>query len=339
MPKTVTPNILPIDRIPHDGVMMEAACNTIRIEREALAALEIALAEPPLRAAFGRTFHAILSMRGRVIATGIGKSGLVARKIAATLMSTGTPAAYLHPGEANHGDLGMITPGDVIFALTWSGETAELAEIIHHARRLQVMLIVATSNPGSAAGRAADICLAMPVVQEACPNQLAPTASTTVQAALGDALAVALIDRRGFGAGDFHRLHPGGRLGARLATVEQLMGTGDAAPVIGERSTLMEAAMEMSSKRYGCTAVVNDDGRLVGIFTDGDLRRSFAAGLIDAPVRDHMTDRPLSVAPRTLLSDALRIMNDHAVTTLFVCEGSVLLGIIHLHDVLRASAG
>ena len=339
MTDIVTLNSRAIDRAPDDRVMMESARATIRIEREALAALEHALERPPLRAAFGRTFDAILAMRGRVIATGIGKSGLVARKIAATLMSTGTPAAYLHPGEANHGDLGMITADDVVFAITWSGETPELAEIVHHARRLKVTLIVATSNADSAAGRAADICLALPAVREACPHQLAPTASTTVQAALGDALAVALIDRRGFGIGDFHRLHPGGRLGARLATVEQLMGRGTAAPVIGQHATLMEATVEMSRKRYGCTAVVDDDGRLVGVFTDGDLRRSFAAGLIDAPVGEHMTPRPLSIAPRTLLSDALRIMNEHAVTTLFVCEGAVLLGIIHLHDVLRAGVG
>ena len=319
--------------------MLDAARDTIRIEREALTALEQALDQPPLRDAFGEAFDAILTMRGRVIATGIGKSGLVARKIAATLMSTGTPAAYLHPGDANHGDLGMITPGDVVFAITWSGETAELAEIVHHCKRLQVTLIVATSNPRSAAGRAADVCLGMPIVQEACPNQLAPTASTTVQAALGDALAVALIGRRGFDAGDFHRLHPGGRLGAKLATVEQLMGKGAAAPVIVEHATLLEATLEMSRKRYGCTAVVDDDGRLVGIFTDGDLRRSFAAGQMDSCVSHHMTLRPLSVAPRTLLSDALRIMNDHAVTTLFVCEGTKLLGIIHLHDVLRAGTG
>ena len=338
MTDIVTLNSRAIDHAPNDRVMGSARA-TIRIEREALAALEDALEQPLLRAAFGRSFDAILAMRGRVIATGIGKSGLVARKIAATLMSTGTPAAYLHPGEANHGDLGMITSDDVVFAITWSGETPELAEIVHHARRLKVTLIVATSNADSAAGRAADICLALPAVREACPHQLAPTASTTVQAALGDALAVALIDRRGFGIGDFHQLHPGGRLGAKLANVAQMMGTGAATPVIGQHATLMEATLEMSRKRYGCTAVVDDDGRLIGIFTDGDLRRSFAAGLTDAPVRDHMTPQPLWVSPRTLLSDALRIMNEHAVTTLFVCEGAVLLGVVHLHDVLRVATG
>lgn len=316
--------------------MIAAASETVRIEREALMALEAALAEAPLRTAFGRTFDAILAMRGRVIATGIGKSGLVARKIAATLMSTGTPSAYLHPGEANHGDLGMITEDDVVLALSWSGETPELAEIIQHARRLGVPMIVATSNANSAAGRAADICLALPAVLEACPHQLAPTASTTVQAAMGDALAVALIRRRGFGVSDFHRLHPGGRLGAKLATVAQLMGTGDAVPTISQHATLMEATVEMSSKRYGCTAVVDATGRMIGVFTDGDLRRSFAAGRNDAPVGEHMTPRPLTIGSDTLSSEALRIMNANAVSALFVCDDTAPIGVIHLHDVLRA---
>lgn len=316
--------------------MIDAARDTIRIEREALVALEAALAEGSLSEAFARTFDVILAMRGRVIATGIGKSGLVARKIAATLMSTGTPSAYLHPGEANHGDLGMITPDDVVLALSWSGETPELAEIIHHARRLGVPLIVATANAESAAGRAADICLALPAVREACPHQLAPTSSTTVQGVMGDALAVALIRRRGFGVGDFHRLHPGGRLGAKLATVAQFMGTGDAVPVIPQHATLMEATVEMSRKRYGCTAVVDASGHLVGVFTDGDLRRSFACGRNDAPVVEHMTARPLTIKRDTLSSEALRIMTANAVTALFVCDGAALLGVIHLHDVLRA---
>ena len=318
---------------------MASAHDTIRIEREALVVLEAALEAAPLREGFSRAFDAILATRGRVIVTGIGKSGLIARKIAATLMSTGTPAAYLHPGDAGHGDLGMITRGDVVLAVTWSGETPELAEIVHHTRRLAVTLIVMTSRGDSAAGQAADICLPIPAVREACPHQLAPTASTIVQAALGDALAVALIHRRGFSLGDFHRLHPGGRLGARLATVAQLMGTGEATPIIAAHATLAEATVEMSRKRYGCTAVVDEAGQLVGIFTDGDLRRSFAAGRMDVLVHEHMTPRPLSVPPHTLVSDALRLMNDHAVTTLFVCDGTVLLGIVHLHDVLRAGSG
>ncbi|WP_254606632.1 KpsF/GutQ family sugar-phosphate isomerase [Sphingomonas bacterium] len=316
-----------------------SARTTIRIERDALAALEAALDAPALRDGFARAFDAVLATRGRTIVTGMGKSGLVARKIAATLMSTGTPAAFLHPGEASHGDLGMITRDDVVLALSWSGETPELAEIVHHVRRLGVTLIVMTSRVDSAAGQAADICLPLPAVREACPHQLAPTASTTVQAALGDALAMALIHRREFSLGDFHQLHPGGRLGARLATVAQVMGRGEATPVIAAHATLIEATVEMSRKRYGCTAVVDEAGRLVGVFTDGDLRRSFATRRMDVAVGEHMTLTPLSVPPHTLASDALRIMNDHAVTTLFVCEDAVLLGVVHLHDVLRAGAG
>lgn len=318
---------------------IDAARDTIRIESDALAALQEALEHAPLRDGLARAFDAILALRGRLIVTGIGKSGIIARKIAATLMSTGTPAAYLHPGDASHGDLGMVTRDDAVLAVTWSGETPELAEIVHHARQLNVTLIVMTSRADSAAGKAADIRLLVPAVREACPHQLAPTASTIVQAALGDALAVALIRRRGFSQGDFHRLHPGGRLGARLATVDQLMGTGESAPAISHRATLVEATVEMSRKRYGCTAVVDDDGRLVGAFTDGDLRRSFAAGRMDAPVGEHMTPRPLSVPPHLLASSALRLMNDHAVTTLFVCDDARLLGIVHLHDVLRVGAG
>ncbi|MGI4731990.1 MAG: KpsF/GutQ family sugar-phosphate isomerase [Janthinobacterium lividum] len=321
------------------GEPFRSARDTIRIERDALAALEEALDAAPLRDGFARAFDVILATRGRVIVTGIGKSGIIARKIAATLMSTGTPAAYLHPGDASHGDLGMVTRGDAVLAVTWSGETPELAEIVHHARRLGVTLIVMTSCVGSAAGQAADVCLPLPAVREACPHQLAPTASTIVQAALGDALAVALIHRRGFTLGDFHRLHPGGRLGARLATVAQLMGQREEMPVVAAHATLAEATVEMSRKRYGCTAVVDEAGRLVGIFTDGDLRRSFSAGRMDAAVGEHMTRSPLSVAPQTLASDALRLMNDNAVTTVFVCDGVTLLGIVHLHDVLRAGGG
>lgn len=322
-----------------DNAVLTSARDTVRIERDALTALERAFEDPSLSAAFCRAFETILEMRGRVIVTGIGKSGIVARKIAATLMSTGTPAAYLHPGEANHGDLGMITSDDVVLAITWSGETPELAEVIHHTARLKVPLVVVTSSIDSAAGRAANICLPLPAVREACPNQLAPTASTTVQVALGDALAVALIRHRGFGVGDFHRLHPGGRLGAKLATVGQLMGTGAAVPIIGRGATLIEATVEMSRKRYGCTAVVDEAGRLTGVFTDGDLRRSFAAGVVEAPVGEHMTPQPLTVSPKMLSADALRIMNEHAVSALFVCEDAVLLGVVHLHDILRTGVG
>ncbi|WP_335339067.1 KpsF/GutQ family sugar-phosphate isomerase [Sphingobium sp. MI1205] len=259
------------------------------------------------------------------------------RKIAATLASTGTPSLYIHPGEASHGDLGMITPDDMILALSWSGETAELRDIITYCRRFGVKLAVMTARKNSTAGRAADICLPLPVVVEACPNQLAPTSSTTVQIVLGDALAVALVERRGFSASEFRIFHPGGKLGAQLLTVSDLMGREEQLPVVGLQATLTEATIEMSRKRYGSTAVIDDTGRLVGAFTDGDLRRSITSASLNDKIELHMTPNPLTVQPEMLASKALRIMNENAVSLLFVCENDRLVGALHLHDVLRAS--
>ncbi len=313
-----------------------SALNTVRIEQDALSTLALALRQPELRDAFLQAIAAIDATSGRLIVTGMGKSGIVARKIAATMTSTGTPSLYIHPGEASHGDLGMITPEDVVLALTWSGETTELGDIIAFCRRFGAKLIVVTSRADSSAGRAADICLALPQVREACPNQLAPTSSTTVQAVLGDALAVALIEERGFSRSDFLKFHPGGRLGAQLVTVGQLMGTNDEIPVVQADATLMDATVEMSRKRYGSTAVIDRAGNLIGAFTDGDLRRSFATNHLDEAISAHMTLNPLAVAPSMLSSDALRIMNDNAVSVLFVCEGKRLVGALHIHDVLRA---
>lgn len=318
------------------GNAMLSAVKTVRIEQEALAGLAIALREESLREAFGQAIVAITATRGRLIVTGMGKSGLIGRKIAATMTSTGTPSLFIHPSEASHGDLGMITPDDIVLAITWSGETTELGDIIAYCRRFGVQLIVATSQRQSTAGRAADICLTLPRVREACPNELAPTSSTTVQTVLGDALALALVEERGFSKSDFQMLHPGGRLGAQLTTVAQLMGTGDEIPVVRVDATLMDATVEMSRKRYGSTAVVDSKGHLVGAFTDGDLRRAFAANQLDDAISAHMTPNPIAIAPATLSSDALRMMNENAVTVLFVCEGELLLGAVHLHDVLRA---
>jgi len=315
-----------------------SAIRTVRVEQEALATLAAALLEPGLRDAFVEatdTIHAVHATRGRLIVTGMGKSGIIGRKIAATMTSTGTPSMFLHPGEASHGDLGMITPNDAVLAITWSGETAELGDIIAYCRRFGVKLIVVTSCSGSTAARAADICLTLPKVREACPNQLAPTSSTTVQAVLGDALAVALIEERGFSRSDFQIFHPGGRLGAQLTTVELIMATSDQIPIVSTNASLMEATIEMSRKRYGCTAVVDSERRLVGVFTDGDLRRSFASNHLDENVDAHMTPTPLTVGPKTLLSDALRIMNENAVSVLFICDDQALVGVVHLHDILR----
>lgn len=316
--------------------VMSSAIETVRIEQDALMALASALRDPRLSDAFIAAVEAIQTTVGRLIVTGIGKSGIIGRKIAATMTSTGTPAIFLHPGEASHGDLGLITPQDTVLALTWSGETTELGDIIGYCRRFRVKLIVATSRGESTAGRAADICLTLPRVREACPNQLAPTSSTTIQAALGDAMAVALVRERGFTESDFRIFHPGGQLGAKLLTVGQLMGTGESIPVVNADATLMDATVEMSRKRYGSTAVVDEAGHLVGVFTDGDLRRSFATNDVNGGVATHMSAHPLVAGAATLASDALRIMNENAVTVLFVCEDRRLIGALHLHDVLRA---
>ena len=315
---------------------LRSALKTVRIEQDALSTLALSLRQPELRDSFLKAIGAISTTKGRLIVTGMGKSGIVARKIAATMTSTGTPSLFIHPGEASHGDLGMITPNDIVLALTWSGETTELGDIIAFCRRFGATLIVVTSRADSSAGRAADICMTLPQVREACPNQLAPTSSTTLQTVLGDALAVALIEERGFSKSDFLRLHPGGRLGAQLTTVGQLMGTDDEIPVVKAGATLMDATVEMSRKRYGCTAVVDEAGMLIGAFTDGDLRRSFATNHIGEEISVHMTSNPLSVSPSTLSSEALRVMNDNAVSVLFVCENARLVGAIHIHDVLRA---
>ncbi|WP_367183241.1 SIS domain-containing protein [Novosphingobium sp.] len=285
--------------------------------------------------ALDKAIVALAASRGRVVVTGMGKSGHIARKIAATMRSTGTPALYLHPGEASHGDLGLITKDDIVLAITWSGETAELTDIIYFCRRYKVQLIVATAHCNSTIGRAADICLLLPHVSEACPNELAPTSSTTVQLAIGDALAVALIEARGFTSSDFHVFHPGGKLGSQLVTIEEIMGVDDSIPRIYSDSTLMAATIEMSRKRYGCTAIVDQNERLVGAFTDGDLRRCIAVHDLTDKINLHMSPHPLSIGPDTLATDALKIMNENAVSVLFVESFGKLTGIVHMHDILR----
>jgi len=318
----------------HPGLL--SALRTTKIEIAAVQALAQALTEMPLGDRFLAAIDIIGEHSGRLIVTGIGKSGIVARKIAATMTSTGTPSLYLHPGEASHGDLGMIGREDIVLAITWSGETTELGDIIAYCRRFSVRLIVMTSCAESTAGRAADICLVLPRVREACPNELAPTSSTTIQTVLGDAMAVALIERRGFTRSDFLAFHPGGMLGARLATVAQLMAQGADIPIIPLGASLLEATVEMTGKRCGCTAVVDDVGQLLGVFTDGDLRRAVSGNHIHADIRDHMTPTPITVSPDILASDALRILNENAVTVLFVIKDERLVGILHLHDILRA---
>ncbi len=318
------------------GRYATSALKTLDIELQALETLKEALQAPALARSIDAAIRMIAATRGRVIITGMGKSGHVARKIAATMCSTGTSALYLHPGEASHGDLGVITRDDVVLAITWSGETAELGDILQYCRHYGVPLIVATSQPDSTAARAADICLAMPSVREACPNELAPTSSTTLQIVLGDALAVALIEARGFTPSDFHVFHPGGRLGAQLCTIGQIMGTGDAVPRVARGASLTSATIEMSRKRYGCTAVVDDTGMLVGAFTDGDLRRCIAIHDLNDDIGLHMSPNPVTVTADTLAAEALKTLNDHAVSVLFVVDEAGLLGgIVHMHDIVR----
>jgi arabinose-5-phosphate isomerase len=309
---------------------------TVTLEAEGLAALHAALA-----GALGdRVLDAvslILAQPGRVIVTGMGKSGHVGRKIAATLASTGTPAHFVHPAEASHGDLGMIGREDAVLALSWSGEAPELADIIAYTRRFDVKLLAITSRGDSALGGAADLCLTLPRMPEACPNGLAPTTSTAMQLALGDALAMCLLEARGFSPADFRAIHPGGKLGARLKRARDLMHGAEELPLVQRDATLEQAIMEMTSRRFGVTGVVDADGALIGVLTDGDLRRAFQRGVaMSGPVLAAMTPTPRTAAPEELAADLLGLLNEKRITSLFVVDAGRPVGILHLHDLLRA---
>lgn len=313
----------------------ESAIRTVDIEIQALTSLKDILKEPGFRHSLDLAIGTMARTEGRVIVTGMGKSGLIGRKIAATLRSTGTPAMFLHPSEASHGDLGLITEKDVVFAISWSGETSELKDIFYYCSRFGVPLIAASAYPESTAARAANIFLALPQVREACPNELAPTSSTTMQLVLGDVIAVALIESHGFSSADFRKFHPGGKLGAQLLTVDHVMGTGSAVPKVRRDATLSSATIEMSRKRYGATAVVDDDDRLVGAFTDGDLRRCMTAHDLQDQIGLHMSPNPVAVSCGILCSEALRIMNENAVSVIFVETKGKLVGVVHMHDIVR----
>lgn len=314
--------------------LVASAVATVGAERNGLQALIEAL-EGPMAAAFGQAVETIRNARGRVVVTGMGKSGHVARKIAATLASTGTPAYYVHPGEASHGDLGMITADDVIIALSWSGETMELRDLVNYSRRFDAPLIAFTAHGASTLGRMASVLLELPVATEACPLGLAPTTSTVMQLALGDAIAVALLEARGFTALQFRQFHPGGKLGASLSFVRDVMRGGDALPLV-QSGTLMGAVLvEMSGKGLGCVGVLDKDGRLVGIVTDGDLRRHMSNDLVVQPVDAVMTPSPKTVRPDQLASEALKIMNALKITSLLVAEDSKPVGALHIHDLLH----
>jgi arabinose-5-phosphate isomerase len=304
-------------------------------EREGVAALAGAMCNG-LGAPFAAAVEAIRNARGRLIVTGMGKSGHIGRKIAATLASTGTPAFFVHAADASHGDLGMITSDDVMLALSWSGETEELKELINYSRRFRITLIAVTVSSDSTLGKAADIVLPLPQSREACPHNLAPTTSSLMQLALGDALAIALLESRGFTALDFGVFHPRGTLGAALKFVRDLMHTGDALPLIGRGTPMADAIVEMSAKGFGCVAVTESSGKLAGVITDGDLRRHMRADLLQASVDDIMTASPKVVQPDQLASEALQIINSSKITALVVVEAERPIGIVHFHDLLRA---
>lgn len=316
-----------------------SALRTIALERAGLSIMEAALNDvgaEGLGTSLAQAIARLQRISGHLIITGMGKSGHIGRKLAATFASTGTPAYFVHPAEASHGDLGMIRTGDAILALSWSGETSELADIILYSRRFDIPLIAITSNRDSAVGREADICLVLPKAEEACPNGLAPTTSTTMQLVLGDALAVALLEARGFSAQDFRQFHPGGKLGARLTLVRDVMHKESRLPLVPESASMAEAVMEISGKGVGCVGVINDARRLVGIVTDGDLRRHMCADLMAMPVVDVMSRNPKVIRPEALAVEALQILESSKITSVFVVDAERSpCGVIHIHDLLQ----
>ncbi|MEH2510691.1 arabinose-5-phosphate isomerase [Nitrobacteraceae bacterium AZCC 1564] len=320
---------------PSTSPAIASALRTLDTEASGVAALATAL-EADLGAPFTAAVDLIRNAKGRLIVTGLGKSGHIGKKMAASFASTGTPAFFVHAAEASHGDLGMITPDDVIMALSWSGETAELKNLITYSRRFRIGLIAVTSEATSTLGAAADIALTLPKAREACPHNLAPTTSSLMQLALGDALMVALLESRGFTALDFSTLHPSGKLGAMLKFVRDLMHKETEVPVKPLGTKMSEALVEMTSKGFGCVGIIDGRGDLVGIVTDGDLRRHMRPDLMTASVDEVMTKNPKTIRPDLLASEALEILNSSKITALIVTEGKTPVGIVHLHDILRA---
>jgi arabinose-5-phosphate isomerase len=324
LPKTVA--------APGASMDVEAARRVLEHAKSGLDALAASLGD-----GFSAAIQIFAAVSGRVIVSGMGKSGHVGRKIAATLASTGTPSFFVHAAEASHGDLGMIAPGDAVLALSNSGETPELADLLSYTRRFGIPLVAITSRGHSTLAEAADVVLVLPDVGEACPLGLAPTTSTTLTIALGDALAVSLLERRGFTADDFKVFHPGGKLGRRLCKVDDLMHRGDELPLVKPDAPMAEVVPFMTSKTFGVAGVVGADGRLTGIVTDGDLRRHIN-GLFALTAGEVMTRSPKSVAPGMLAAEALRHMNEWKVTCLFICDDEKPVGILRMHDILRAGA-
>lgn len=312
---------------------LSVARSVLRAEADGLRALAASL-----DGAFTRAVDLLAGASGRIAVSGMGKSGHVGRKIAATLASTGTPSLFVHPAEASHGDLGMLVAGDAVLALSNSGETTELADLVAHTRRFGLPLVGVTSRAGSALATASDVALILPA-GEACPMGLAPTTSTTMQIALGDALAIALLTRRGFTAADFRNFHPGGKLGAKLRRVRDLMHGGEDLPLTVPATPMDLALLLMTQKRFGCVGVIDSEGVLAGILTDGDLRRAMGPALLSLTVGEIMTRKPRTIGPDALAAEALHVMNDPAkpITSLFVVNRDGRpVGILHIHDLLRA---
>ncbi|WP_064683249.1 KpsF/GutQ family sugar-phosphate isomerase [Rhizobium bangladeshense] len=321
-------------KLVENGVL-ESAKRTIEIEKRGLEALEQAL-DNGLAGPFTRAIEVIGDISGRVIVTGVGKSGHIGAKLAATFASTGTPAFFVHAAEANHGDLGMIARDDVVLAISKGGESAELKSIISFTRRFSIPLIALTCGERSSLATAADIVLLVPNEQEACPNGLAPTTSTLMQLALGDALAVALLEARGFTATDFHVFHPGGKLGASLTHVADIMHTGERLPLVAKGTPMPEAITVLSRKHFGCVGVLDEEGRLCGIVTEGDMARNLTRNLAELAVDDIMTKTPKTVKPTILATAALALLNQHSIGALIVVDDNRRpVGLVHFHDLLR----
>ena len=314
-----------------DAVLLQSARRVLTAESAAVS--DIAT---QLDGDFVRAVRMIVACEGRIVVTGMGKSGHVSRKIAATLASTGTPALFVHPGEASHGDLGMIVANDVVIALSNSGEATELVNLINYTRRFSIPLIAMTARTHSTLGSSADITLTLPDAAEVCPMGLAPTTSTTMMLALGDALAISVMECRGFTADEFRNFHPGGKLGKGLLRVADIMHSGDELPVAGEHDKMSDILVVMTKKSFGCIGITDANGTLVGIITDGDLRRHMQNNLLERSASEIMTKNPTVATPKMLAAEALKILNDKKRTNLFVVDEKKPVGVLHIHDLLRA---
>lgn len=320
---------MPLSSI-NDEDLLNSARHVLNAEGAALKSLADNLNET-----FADAVRVLVACKGRVVVSGMGKSGHIARKIAATMASTGTPALFVHPGEASHGDLGMIVKNDAVIAISNSGQAAELTDLVNYTRRFGIPLIAITSRAESALGQSADITLLLPPEKEVCPMGLAPTTSTTMTLALGDALSVATLECKGFTAEDFRNFHPGGKLGKTLQRVSDVMHGEAELPLAKECDLMSHVLVVMTEKRFGCAGIIDSKGALIGIVTDGDLRRHMSDGLPQKTAATVMTKNPMTVAPRLLAAEALKILNDTNRTQLFVVENEKPVGILHIHDLLR----